>query len=131
MRHARNYVSMMYFNVKLRRKMDTSALIRLQNYNRNYAGGARQDGLDAMISVWCKFLEFKEMHSVRSQNCRPAAQVCPAQSPPTSQPVSRRILNANCKIQPWGSPRGIHCGIYGEQNGSGTFFSLCVSLFFW
>jgi len=44
-------VSMTYFNVTLRRKVGTSASIRLQNYNRDYSSGARQDGLDAINTV--------------------------------------------------------------------------------
>jgi len=64
----------------------------------------------------------KQMHSVGSQNRRPAVQICSTQRPPIPQPVSSRIINAKGKIQPWGSPCGIQCGIYGEQSGSGTFF---------
>jgi hypothetical protein len=69
---------MTYFNVKLRRKVGTSALIRLQNYSRDHENGAIRDGLDAMAAVRHKFREFKEMSSVGSQNRRPAAQICPA-----------------------------------------------------
>jgi len=66
-------VSMTYFDVKLRRKVGTSASIRPQNYNRDHASGARQDDRVAMNAVLCKFLQFKANALSRKSKSSPGS----------------------------------------------------------